>query len=161
MSERDLIEPHAGDKRYQRRKSDGTFGEIDDQTRSLRADAARHASYKKPKNLDDMGDWVVRRSSSAQVSCAGPNLCFSNIGFTLMDAKTGSRRWSARARGCSQADYRRFTACVEAAAAARERLGAAALERRKCRAIVFGVSDEARVHELAVTKARLAVTISR
>jgi hypothetical protein len=38
MSERELIEPHKGDKRYQRRKEDGTFGDSDDQSRSLSQD---------------------------------------------------------------------------------------------------------------------------
>ena len=33
MTERELIEPHPGDKRYQRRKEDGTFGESDETVR--------------------------------------------------------------------------------------------------------------------------------
>lgn len=56
MSERELIEPHPGDKRFQRRKEDGTFGESDDQPKSLSADARQHAKTDKPKNQGDKGD---------------------------------------------------------------------------------------------------------
>ena len=56
MSERELIEPHDGDKRYQRRKADGTFSDSDDQSKSLSADAHQHASHEKPKNEGDKGD---------------------------------------------------------------------------------------------------------
>ncbi|MGX7896925.1 hypothetical protein [Tsuneonella sp. HG222] len=54
--ERELIEPHEGDKRYQRRNEDGTFGESDDQTKSLRQDVKRHSETKKPRNQGDKGD---------------------------------------------------------------------------------------------------------
>ena len=37
-SKRELIEPHQGDKRYVRRKADGTFGKTVDQSSSLSAD---------------------------------------------------------------------------------------------------------------------------
>ncbi len=56
MTERELIEPHKGDKRYQRRNEDGTFGESDDQSKSLSGDAQQHAKTKKPKNEGDKGD---------------------------------------------------------------------------------------------------------
>jgi hypothetical protein len=56
VSERELIEPHQGDKRYQRRKEDGTFGESDDQSRSLSQDQRQHAKTKKPRNEGDKGD---------------------------------------------------------------------------------------------------------
>ena len=56
MSERELIEPHTGDKRYQRRKEDGTFGASDDQSRSLSQDQRQHSDTKKPKNEGDKGD---------------------------------------------------------------------------------------------------------
>ena len=56
MSERELIEPHKGDKRYQRRNEDGTFGDSDDQSRSLSQDDQRHAEHKKPRNEGDKGD---------------------------------------------------------------------------------------------------------
>lgn len=56
MSERELVEPHEGDKRYQRRKDDGTFGESDDQSRSLDRDVQQHSSQKKPRNEGDKGD---------------------------------------------------------------------------------------------------------
>ncbi len=51
---RELIEPH--EKRYQRRNNDGTFGESDDQHRSLSQDAQQHADTKKPNNQGDKGD---------------------------------------------------------------------------------------------------------
>jgi hypothetical protein len=56
MGQRELIEPHKGDKRYQRRNGDGTFGESDDQSRSLRQDVRQHAHTKKPKGEGDKGD---------------------------------------------------------------------------------------------------------
>jgi hypothetical protein len=54
--ERELIEPHPGDKRYQRRNDDGTFGESDDQSRSLSQDVRQHSKTGKPKNQGDKGD---------------------------------------------------------------------------------------------------------
>lgn len=56
VSQRELVEPHKGDKRYQRRKEDGTFGESDDQSRSLGRDVQQHSSHKKPRNEGDKGD---------------------------------------------------------------------------------------------------------
>lgn len=56
MSQRELIEPHPGDKRYQRRNKDGTLGEADSVSKSLSADAKRHSSTKKPRNEGDKGD---------------------------------------------------------------------------------------------------------
>ena len=56
MSQRELNQPHPGDKRYQRRKEDGTWGDSDDQTDSLRQDVKQHAETKKPKNEGDKGD---------------------------------------------------------------------------------------------------------
>ena len=56
MGQRELIEPHEGDKRYQRRKEDGTFGESDDQSKSLARDVRQHAKTKKPKGEGDRGD---------------------------------------------------------------------------------------------------------
>lgn len=56
MSQRELIEPHKGDKRYQRRKEDGTFGKSDDVSASLGRDVRQHASTKKPRNEGDRGD---------------------------------------------------------------------------------------------------------
>ena len=49
-------EPHPGDKRYQRRNDDGTFGESDDQSRSLGREVRQHSSTKKPENEGDKGD---------------------------------------------------------------------------------------------------------
>ena len=56
MSERELIEPHKGDKRYQRRNKDGSFSESDDQSKSLSQDVEQHAKTTKPKNEGDKGD---------------------------------------------------------------------------------------------------------
>jgi len=56
MSERELIEPHKGDKRFQRRNEDGTFGESDDVGKSLAQDVRQHAKTDKPRNEGDKGD---------------------------------------------------------------------------------------------------------
>lgn len=56
MAERELIEPHKGDKRYVRRDEQGQFKESDDVSRSLSQDVRRHASTKKPRNEGDKGD---------------------------------------------------------------------------------------------------------
>ena len=56
MGEREKIEPHKGDVRYQRRNEDGTFSESDDQTRSLRQDVQMDAKTEKPRNEGDKGD---------------------------------------------------------------------------------------------------------
>ena len=54
MTQRELIKPH--EKRYQRRKEDGTFAESDDQSRSLGQDAQRKAKNEKPRNEGDKDD---------------------------------------------------------------------------------------------------------
>ncbi len=56
MSQRELVEPHPGDKRYVRRDKDGQFSESDDQSRSLAQDVQQNSSHKKPKNEGDKGD---------------------------------------------------------------------------------------------------------
>lgn len=56
MGERELVKPHPGDKRYQRRNEDGTFGDSDDQTESLGRDMQQHSGTKKPRNEGDRGD---------------------------------------------------------------------------------------------------------
>jgi len=56
MSERELIEPHKGDKRYVRRDENGQFSESDDVSRSVSQDARQHADSKKPRNQGDRGD---------------------------------------------------------------------------------------------------------
>ena len=53
MSERELNQPHEGDKRYQRRNEDGSFA---DQSKSLRQDVKQRAKTDKPKNEGDKGD---------------------------------------------------------------------------------------------------------
>ena len=55
-SKRELTEPHTGDKRYVRRKSDGTFGKTVDVGRSLSADKRTKAKAKVPKGQGDRGD---------------------------------------------------------------------------------------------------------
>jgi hypothetical protein len=56
VSQRELIEPHAGDKRFQRRNEDGSFAESDDVSESLSQDVRQHSSTKKPRNEGDRGD---------------------------------------------------------------------------------------------------------
>lgn len=56
MGERELVEPHSGDKRYQRRDEDGKFSDSDDQGRSLSQDRKRDAKNEKPRNQGDRGD---------------------------------------------------------------------------------------------------------
>jgi hypothetical protein len=53
---RELIEPHAGDKRYARRSSQGRFTEQDDVGRSLAADRRKKAKRVAPKGQGDRGD---------------------------------------------------------------------------------------------------------
>ena len=57
-SKRELIEPHRGDKRYVRRKPDGTFGKTVDLGSSLSADRRRAAKAKVPQGQGDRGDTV-------------------------------------------------------------------------------------------------------
>lgn len=56
MSQRELIEPHKGDKRYVRRDDEGRFTESVDVSRSLSQDQRHHAKTKKPRNEGDKGD---------------------------------------------------------------------------------------------------------
>jgi hypothetical protein len=55
-TKRELIEPHTGDKRYVRRKADGTFGKTVDLGRSLSVDKRTKAKTKVPKGQGDRGD---------------------------------------------------------------------------------------------------------
>jgi len=55
-SKRTLIEPHAGDKRYVRRNSQGQFKEQVDVGRSLAADKRHDAKTTVPKGQGDGGD---------------------------------------------------------------------------------------------------------
>lgn len=55
-SRRELIEPNKGDKRYVRRKSDGTFGKTVDVGKSLASDKRTTAKKKVPKGQGDRGD---------------------------------------------------------------------------------------------------------
>ena len=55
-SKRELIEPHIGDQRFVRRKSDGTFGKTVDLGKSLAADRRTTAKKKVPKGQGDRGD---------------------------------------------------------------------------------------------------------
>ena len=55
-SKRELIEPNKGDKRFVRRKADGTFGKTVDVGKSLSADRRTTAKKKVPKGQGDRGD---------------------------------------------------------------------------------------------------------
>ena len=55
-SKRELIEPNKGDKRYVRRKADGTFGKTVDVGKSLAVDRKQSAKTKVPKGQGDRGD---------------------------------------------------------------------------------------------------------
>lgn len=55
--ERELIEPHKGDRRYVRRDSQGRFtNDQVDVGRSLAADRRQHARSKAPHGQGDRGD---------------------------------------------------------------------------------------------------------
>ena len=53
---RELIEPHPGDKRLQRRDEKGRFSESDDLGRSLSQDRKREAENEAPRGQGDRGD---------------------------------------------------------------------------------------------------------
>jgi hypothetical protein len=55
-SKRELIEPHAGDKRYVRRDDDGQFKKEVDVGASLTADRRQHAKTKAKAGQGDRGD---------------------------------------------------------------------------------------------------------
>jgi hypothetical protein len=56
MGERDLIEPHEGDKRYARRNEKGQFTEQDDVGRSSAQDQRRDARTESRPGHGDRGD---------------------------------------------------------------------------------------------------------
>ncbi|MEA3212405.1 MAG: hypothetical protein QOE70_5462 [Chthoniobacter sp.] len=56
VSKREVIEPNKGDKRFVRRKSDGTFGKTVAVGKSLSADSRTKAKKKVPKGQGDRGD---------------------------------------------------------------------------------------------------------
>lgn len=56
MSNRELIEPHKGDKRYVRRDENGRFKEEVDVGRSLAADRRHEAKTKAKPGQGDRGD---------------------------------------------------------------------------------------------------------
>lgn len=53
---RELIEPHPGDKRLQRRDDKGRFAESDDLSRSLSQDQRRDAEHDAKPGQGDRGD---------------------------------------------------------------------------------------------------------
>jgi hypothetical protein len=55
-SKRELLEPHKGDKRYVRRKADGTFGKTVDVGKSLSLDRRTKAKTMVAKGQGDRGD---------------------------------------------------------------------------------------------------------
>jgi hypothetical protein len=56
MSQRELIEPHKGDKRFVRRDENGRFSDVVDAGRSIAQDRRHHSEHKKPRNEGDRGD---------------------------------------------------------------------------------------------------------
>jgi hypothetical protein len=58
---RELNEPNPGDKRYVRRKGDGTFGKMADVGKSSAADQRRKAKKVVPKGQGDRGDTRRRK----------------------------------------------------------------------------------------------------
>ncbi len=56
MSKRELIEPHAGDKRYVRRDDQGQFSESDDVGRASAQDQKRQARTESKPGQGDRGD---------------------------------------------------------------------------------------------------------
>ena len=56
MSERELIEPHKGDKRFVRRNDNGRFSESDDVGKSLAQDVKKPARTVAKKGQGDRGD---------------------------------------------------------------------------------------------------------
>jgi hypothetical protein len=56
MSNRELIEPNPGDKRYIRRDDRGRFKEVDDVGRSSAADQRQEAKNTAKKGQGDRGD---------------------------------------------------------------------------------------------------------
>ena len=53
---RELITPHEGDSRYQRRNPDGTLGESDKVSRAQPADKAQKSKTVPPEGQGDKGD---------------------------------------------------------------------------------------------------------
>lgn len=60
---RELVEPHSGDKRYARRDAKGRFDEQDDVGRSLGQDRKRSAKNESKKGQGDRGDRKGSRKS--------------------------------------------------------------------------------------------------
>ena len=61
---RELIKPHEGDARYQRRDADGKFGEADKVSRSQPADKANKSSHVPPRNQGDKGDHATAKKAA-------------------------------------------------------------------------------------------------
>ena len=55
-ADRELIEPHKGDKRYIRRDENGRIKESDDVSRSLSQDVRKNAKTKARSGQGDRGD---------------------------------------------------------------------------------------------------------
>jgi hypothetical protein len=58
---RELIEPHPGDKRFQRQNDDGTFGDSDDVSKSLSRDVRQHSTREVKSGHGDEGDQKWRK----------------------------------------------------------------------------------------------------
>jgi hypothetical protein len=58
---RELIKPHEGDARYQRRQNSGEFGEGDKVSRAQPDDKAHKSKTEPPKNQGDKGDYQKKK----------------------------------------------------------------------------------------------------
>jgi hypothetical protein len=65
-SKREVIEPNKDDKRFVRRKSDGTFGKTVAVGKSLSADSRTKANKKVPKGQGDRGDTKRQTSGDSR-----------------------------------------------------------------------------------------------
>jgi hypothetical protein len=84
--ERELIEPHEGDKRYVRRDHEGKFKESDDVGRSLSQDQKRDAQTESKPCQGDKGD----RSTSGGSSGVGGSVGGSGVGGSGTGSGSGS-----------------------------------------------------------------------
>ena len=84
--ERELIEPHEGDKRYVRRDDEGKFKESDDVGRSLSQDQKRDAKTESKPGQGDKGD----RSTSTGSPGVGGSVGGSGVAGSGSGGNPGS-----------------------------------------------------------------------
>lgn len=65
---RELIKPHEGDARYQRRGKSGEFGEGDKVSRAQPDDKAKKSAHVPPRNQGDKGDYKPAKKPPAKKS---------------------------------------------------------------------------------------------